>query len=102
MKANMRPVAHRLLKLVFIAILIFSVYHLVRDVAQTFDWHTSFSDVGHRSHEWCGQYCDVVTYPLDIAGIIIPIIVLKRNRVGKLGIALLAAMPLWFVFTLLP
>lgn len=93
---------NRYSKVLFVIILIFSVYHFVRDIAQTFDWHTGFSNVGHRSHEWCGQYCDVVTYPLDIAGIIIPIIVLTRNKVGRLGILLLAAMPLWLIFTLLP
>lgn len=98
----MHSLAHRLLKILFVGILIFSTYHFVRDIAQTFDWHTDFSNVGHRAHEWCGRYCDVVTYPLDLAGIIIPIIVLKRNKVGTLGILLLAALPLWFIFTLLP
>lgn len=93
---------NKYLKLLFIAILIFSAYHFVRDIAQTFDWHTSFSNIGHRPHEWCGQFCDIVTYPLDIAGIIIPLIVLKRNRIGKIGILLLASMPLWIIFSVLP
>lgn len=90
------------MQFVFIAILIFSAYHFTRDVAQTFDWHTSFSNVGHRSHEWCGQYCDYVTYPLDIAGIVVPIIVLRCNRVGVLGCVLLVSMPLWIIFSVLP
>lgn len=98
----MHPLIQKLLKVTFVIILIFSAYHFVRDVVQTFDWHTSFSNVGHRSHEWCGQYCDYVTYPLDIAGIVIPIIALRRGRVGILGYALLASMPLWIVFSVLP
>lgn len=98
----MHLLVHRLLKVLFVGILVFSAYHLVRDIAQTFDWHTAFSNVGHRAHEWCGQYCDIVTYPLDLVGIIIPVIVLKRNKIGKLGILLLAVMPLWLIFTLLP
>jgi len=89
-------------KLLFVTILVFSSYHFIRDIAQTFDWHTSFSNVGHRSHEWCGSLCDYVTYPLDIAGIVIPIIVLRRNKVGALGYGLLASMPLWIVFNVLP
>lgn len=28
--------------------------------------------------------------------------ILKRNKVGKLGIALLASLPLWLIFSLLP
>src|SRR3954447_8534744 len=35
------------------AILIFSAYHFVRDIAQTFNWHTDFSNLLHRSHQWC-------------------------------------------------
>jgi len=69
---------------------------------QTLNIHNSYTNVAHRSHEWCAPYCDYVTYPLDIAGVAIPVIVLRRKRVGKLGIALLVSMPLWIIFGVLP
>ena len=81
---------NRLLKLVFVAILLFSLYHFLRDVLQTFDVRTPLTDIAHRPHEWCGKYCDVVTWPLDIVGMIIPVIVLTRNKLGLLGVLLLS------------
>ncbi len=93
---------NKTLKLVFVAILLFSIYHFLRDVLQTFDIHSLLTNIGHRPHEWCGQYCNVVTWPLDIAGVVISVVVLKRNKVGVLGIVLLLSLPLWVVFSLLP
>lgn len=90
------------LRIVFIIILVASAYHFIRDVLQTFDLHSFFTNVAHRPHEWCGQYCDVVTIPFDVISIVVTAIVLHRDRVGALGVALLASLPLWLVFTLLP
>jgi len=89
-------------KTVFIIILIASSYHFIRDLLQTFDLDNAFTDIAHRPHEWCGTYCDVVTIPFDIISIAVSAYILKRNRVGKLGIMLLASLPLWLVFSLLP
>jgi hypothetical protein len=93
---------HPLLKLVFWGILVFSTYHLIRDLLQTFNLDSAFTDIGHRSHQWCGQYCDVVTIPFDVVGILVAATVLKKNRLGMRGAALLATLPLWAIFTLLP
>ena len=89
-------------KTVFIIILIASTYHFVRDLLQTFDLDSAFTNIAHRPHQWCGQYCDVVTIPFDIISIVVSGYILKRNRVGKLGIVLLASLPLWLIFSLLP
>lgn len=89
-------------KAVFIVILIASTYHFIRDVLQTFDLDSAFTDIAHRPHQWCEQFCDVVTIPFDVITITISAYILKRNRVGKLGIALLASLPLWLLFSLLP
>lgn len=93
---------NRFWKTVFIVILVASTYHLIRDLLQIFDMDSAFTDIAHRPHEWCGQYCDVVTIPFDVITITISAYILKRNRVGKLGIALLASLPLWPIFSLLP
>jgi hypothetical protein len=89
-------------KAVFIIILIASIYHFIRDLLQTLDLDSVFTDIAHRPHEWCGQYCDVVTIPFDVISIAVSAFILNRNRVGKLGIALLASLPLWIIFSLLP
>lgn len=86
----------------FITILLFSVYHFARDILQTFGLDNIFTDILHWPHAWCGQYCDVVTWPLDIAGIGLAAIVLRQNKIGVLGILLLATLPLWLIFTWLP
>lgn len=93
---------HPMLKLLFIGVLLFSVYHFARDLLQTSNLDSAFTDIGHRAHQWCGGYCDVVTIPFDIFGIVIPAIVLKRNRVGLLGVLLLMMIPVFIGFTLLP
>lgn len=87
---------------IFWAILLFSTYHLIRDLLQTLNLDSSFTDIGHRSHQWCGAYCDVVTIPFDILGIVISATILKRGKIGKLGVALIATLPLLVVFALLP
>lgn len=61
-----------------------------------------FIDVLHTPHAWCGSACDVVTLPLDVLGIVGPLIVLKRQFVGKWGIILMGTIPLWFLFMRLP
>jgi len=93
---------NKYLKILFIIILVTSSYHMVRDLLQTFNFDSFFTDIAHRPHQWCGQYCDVVTIPFDIVGIIISAIVLKRNKVGLLGVLLLAMIPVFIGFTLLP
>ncbi|HEX8762961.1 MAG TPA: hypothetical protein VF733_04370 [Candidatus Saccharimonadales bacterium] len=93
---------NKLWKAVFIIILVTSAYHLIRDLLQTFDMDSAFTNIAHRPHEWCGQYCDVVTIPFDVITIAVSAYILKRNKVGKMGIALLATLPLWLIFSLLP
>lgn len=95
---TMKPLS----KAAFWLVLAVSTYHLIRDLLQTFNLDSTFTDIAHRPHEWCGGYCDVVTIPFDLLGILIAAIVLKRNRVGALGVVLLAALPAFVVFTLLP
>ncbi len=90
------------IKIIFSLILIFSCYHLIRDILQILDWHNAFTNVLHRPHQWCKPYCDYVTLPLDILGIYGSIVVLKRNRLGVLGMIVLLSFPVWLMAALLP
>lgn len=86
----------------FIIILIFSAYHLLRDFLQTFGIHNFFTNILHRPHQWCGLYCNYVTYPLDLLGIIGSWIVLKRDKLGTIGAIIILSLPLWLLAALLP
>lgn len=92
----------RFLKLAFIIILFVSMYHLIRDTLQVFGQHSPFTNFLHRPHLWCKPYCNYVTYPLDIIGIVGSFVVLKRDRLGRLGIVVLLSLPLWLLAVFLP
>ena len=84
---------------VFIIILIFSIYHLFRDITtDILGFHHPFVDIGHRLYpglRWCGPYCLYSTFPLEIFNIIATIKVLSRNKVGILGNIILLTLPIW-------
>lgn len=84
-------------KAIFVAILIFSSFHLAKDTFQVFGVANSLTNILHQSHLWCRPYCDFVTYPLNFLGIFGSIWVLKNNNLGKLGIFVLATFPLWLL-----
>lgn len=83
-------------------ILILSIYHLIRDILQILDIEYSFVNIFHRDHIWCKPYCDYVTLPLDFFGIIASFVLLKRNKLGLLGILLILTLPLWLLALYLP
>lgn len=86
----------------FIAVLVLSSYHLLRDILQTFGVHNLFTNILHRPHEWCGPYCNYVTYPLDLLGIIGSWIVIRRDKIGLIGKVIILSLPLWLLAALLP
>lgn len=86
-------------KIIFWAILIFCLYHTFRDILQVSGVGGMLANFAHYPHQWCQQYCDYVAFPPEIAGIVASSIVLKRNRIGILGvvtIGLLLLIPLMF------
>lgn len=86
-------------KFIFIFVLIWSIYHFLRDILQIMGIQNFFTTVWHWTHEWCRPLCDYITLPLDIFQISATMIVLRRNRIGALGIAvllsLLVALLMW-------
>ena len=89
-------------KALFLSILIFSLYHLVRDILQIADMESGFTEIFHREHVWCIPYCDYVSIPLDIAGIAGPSYVLRKKKPGKTGIMVLLLFPLWAAALIIP
>ncbi len=91
-----------LLRYFFLTILILSIYHLVRDILQTFEIHNSFTNIFHRPHQWCKLYCNYVTYPLDLLGIVGSWLALRQNKLGIIGVIVLLSLPLWLLAVVLP
>jgi len=91
-------------RLIFVVTLLFSVYHLIRDLLTNAGVHNYIVDFAHRPQTlWCGRVCPWVTVPPEIFTIIASAIVLKRNRVGILGVLVLIQVPIWIIFiTLVP
>ncbi len=52
------------LRLIFIIIFLFSVYHLFRDLLTNFGVHNYIVDFAHRSHLWCNNF-----YPWVVNGL---------------------------------
>lgn len=69
---------NKFLKLIFLIILILSLYHLIRDILQIFNLDSRFTNILHRPHTWCLNYCDYVTLPLDLLEIVGSFYVLKK------------------------
>jgi hypothetical protein len=92
----------RYFRLLFYVICLFTLYHTIRDTLQVFGVHNDLTNLFHSNHLWCKPYCNFVTYPLDLLGVLGAYIVLKRNKLGVLGIAILATLPLWLLATILP
>jgi hypothetical protein len=98
----MRSGNKKLLRYFFIIVLVLSTYHLIRDTLQTFGIHNSFTNILHQPHMWCKPYCNFVTYPLDLLGIIGSLWVLRKNRLWIVGVVILLSMPLWLLAIILP
>ncbi len=77
-------------------------YHLVRDILQALNKHTWFTNIFHWQHQWCGSICDVISIPPELFVIVGSIIVIKRNRIGKLGISILLSLIPWPILLFLP
>ena len=87
---------------IFAIILVFSFYHLIRDIVQILGLNNDFTEIFHKNHQCCGQYCDYVTLPIEIIGIIGAAIVIRRNSIGIIGIVVILSLSLWPIFQFLP
>jgi hypothetical protein len=95
---------NKIIKFIFVTILLFSMYHLVRDLLTNAGIHNYIVDFGHRAKTlWCGKICPWVTVPPEIFNIIATVIVLKRNHIGILVFFVLVQIPIWVILiTLVP
>ncbi len=85
------------MRVIFLLLLLFFIFHTIRDILQIFDIKTPLATFLQTNHPWCRPYCDFVTFPLELFGIVGSLIVLKRKTVGLVGILVLLSLPLWSI-----
>lgn len=84
-------------KVIFYLLLTYFIVHLVRDILQILDVNIPLATTLQTNHKWCSPYCDYATLPHELFGIIASVIVLKRNRLGILGVLVLLSLLLWTI-----
>ena len=92
---------NRVWKIIFTALIIVFTVHFIRDILQIFNIDNLLATPS-GPRRWCKPYCDYVTVPPELFIIISSIIVLKRNRVGKLGFVVLTSLIYWPFAAFLP
>ncbi|MBU4390021.1 hypothetical protein KKC08_02625 [Patescibacteria group bacterium] len=73
---------------IFIILIVFSIYHTVRDALQIAGVHNIIADLANHKSNWCREIypvCDYYLFPWEFFVLIGSILVLKRNDVGLLG-----------------
>ncbi|MFA9289309.1 MAG: hypothetical protein ACEQSA_05540 [Weeksellaceae bacterium] len=93
---------NKLLRIVFISLVLVFSFHLVRDVMEILGFQNTFTMIAKRSHLWCSDYCDYVTILPELFVIIGSLIVLKRNTIGLLGKLVLLSLIFWPLAYYLP
>jgi hypothetical protein len=88
---------NKIWKVIFYLLLTFFILHFVRDLLQIFDVNTPLATTLQTNHKWCRPFCDYATLPHELFGIIATVLVLKRNRLGILGLLILLSLPLWTI-----
>jgi len=73
--------------------LIFAIQHTFRDIlTNILGIHNFFTEIGHRqsaSAAWCGNFCELSTFPIEIFYMISSIYLLKKKEFGWLGVLML-------------
>lgn len=87
-------------KYVFGLLALFSVFHIVRDVQQSFGLSSFATEVVILEKNWCGSYCDFITYPFEITILLGSLAQLKWGWNRKLSYLIISIFCLWAVLFL--
>lgn len=84
-------------KFIYKTILVFGIYHLVRDILQIIGVENVLTQVASKPHEWAkvfGEYHQYLSLPLDLIMIFGPLIILKRDKSGNWGVVVFLSVTL--------
>lgn len=83
------------LKYFFLALILFSFYHLLRDILQIFHIENFASTFLKTDKNWCSSYCNFITVPFELFILGGGVVIVKRNRVGVLGFFVISVFLIW-------
>ena len=84
------------LRLFFVLLIVFSVYHLIRDIFQNYHIENVTTSFLKMDKNWCGTYCNHITVPFELFILGGSFVVVKRNKTGLLGYLVIAVLLVWF------
>ena len=82
-------------QLIVFILLLFSIFHLIRDILQILKIDNIISASLHTSRTWCNPVCDYVTIPPEAFIIMAAPIILFRKKFGILGDLILIVFFIW-------
>lgn len=71
--------------LLFWSLILFSVYHFIRDILQTLNIENVLTLVFKTNKNWCGWYCNLITIPFEIFIFTCSLIIIRRKKGGTLA-----------------
>jgi hypothetical protein len=86
---------NKFLKLFFIFVIPFSLYHLLRDILQDYHVVNFATNFLKMNKNWCSPYCDFITIPFEVFLIVSAIIIVKRNKTGLVGYLAITIFIIW-------
>ena len=84
-------------KTILALLIVFSVFHTVRDVSQYLSVTNSTTSIFEMERNWCGSYCDLITVPFEIFIFAGSVLVLKRDKFSVLGRVVLVVFGVWIL-----
>ncbi|MEN8253358.1 MAG: hypothetical protein ABFQ62_03220 [Patescibacteria group bacterium] len=82
-------------KTIFIFLIIFSTFHLVRDIFQILHIENITTTVFEMEKNWCGNYCNWLTIPMEIFIFFGSLIMIKRKKEGNLAYLIAIILAIW-------
>lgn len=93
---------NKMIKIIFYFVLVFSFYHLTRDLLTNLGFHNIFLDIFHRPQTyWCKSACSWITIPPEVFNIVATTYLLLKDKFGILGFIVVLQIPIWLIFILL-
>ncbi|MCA9382409.1 hypothetical protein KC660_03320 [Candidatus Dojkabacteria bacterium] len=89
-----------LYKYFFGLLVIFSIFHIIRDLQQTFGFSSFATQVVTLKRNWCGAYCDFITYPFEFMILIGSVVQLKYGWNKKLACIIASILIVWLAMFL--
>lgn len=87
-------------KIYFLFLSTFSVYHFSRDLFQEYHLDNTLTYLFEMDKNWCGNYCNFITFPLESFILGASLFVLKRGQVGNLGKVISILIFIWLLIFL--